>query len=96
MIVVEALEDRVVPGRLEQRQERPEQGIQEIRRVAHIDIEGSQPEAQMIFRLVVQPGAAERAEPLADRPLDQVPYDDEIEVDVEGDRIIEADVLRIQ
>src|SRR5436189_6089901 len=93
--VPEFLQDRIVPGRFEKSQRAPEDLVQERRRVQHVKIEREQVATQMELRLVVERAAPIALEALLDRPGEDVAQRVEIEMKIERDAVIEAEVVVI-
>src|SRR5205085_3066147 len=88
--VGKTLQHGIVPGRLEQFQEGPEDSVQRRVAVPDVEIERIEGAAKVELRLVVQRAAAVTLQPLGKRPAQHVAQRVNIELEIESHAGIEA------
>src|SRR5205085_5568239 len=93
--VSKTLQDRIVPGRLEKFQSGPEDWIQPRRSVLHVKIERIEIAAEVKFWMIIQRAAPITLQTLRERPADDVAEGVEIQMEVQRDAVVEAEVIVI-
>ena len=95
MIVGELLQRLLVAGRFEPRKNPAEYRVTDRRGVPHVKVDRVQPLLQVQFRIVVQGTAVEPFEAVRDSPANQVAEGIMVKVQLERDRIVEAEILGV-
>ena len=78
---------------LDQREDVAEEGVEDGRGVCDVEVEGGEGEAEVELGVVVERGAVVGGQALGERPGEDVAEGDEVEVQVERDGVVEAEVF---
>src|SRR3954468_18140595 len=87
------MQNRIVPCRFHQRQNAPEDGIEERRGVLDVQIERTKQAVEMQLGLIVERTADIGRYAVVDAPVDDVAEGDEVEMQVECDTVVEAEIV---